>query len=185
MLFLGPTLTICGSASFGLTTTVGWVCYTRTKPDRPHETTLPPPVPVVAPPTLLVVECESYVVRQRRDKLVLEIRGVRAVPGLPPHRDYLTPNQMCDRLGISLRTLEKQRKQQHPIPVTYVGKVPRFVEEEVAEWAEKGQSLAARRARGKFRTSSTPEDTSLIFAGTGRRRKKLPKDATTLPHGHA
>lgn len=121
-----------------------------------------------AEPTLIILECDSFITTQREGRIVLEVRGATATPELPPHRNYLTTVQIAKRLGgkTSTRTVRKlMRHPTNPIPHIYVGKRPRFVECEVAEWAERGTSLAAKRAKDKFLSSPAVAE----FGGIGRK----------------
>lgn len=124
-------------------------------------------------PKTITVECDTFDVTPSRGRLLLTLRGVLSFPGLPTAVNYLTCNDICERLQIPLRTLEKQRKQAHPIPVTYVGKSPRFLEWEVRAWAEDGRSVAARRALKRLLEVPKPKPPmALLFSGSGYRRKR-------------
>lgn len=106
----------------------------------------------------IVFECESITISQRKGRLVVEVSGATtALDGMLP-RCYLNPTQAAALLQLSTRTLRKlMAHRTNPIPYIRLNpKCPRFSEEKLREWAEKGASVGAKRAKRKLAANPLP-----------------------------
>lgn len=97
----------------------------------------------------LLIECDSYTATVAPDgRIVLEIEGARPCAEPPSKRSYLTVKQVAARLNVSVGTIGRAMKDQaDPIPHLRIDRRPRFVEEDIVQWATRRECPVAQRRR--------------------------------------